>query len=313
MAEMEITPMDGLASSIAKLCSKMDNVVKSVDANTLSLQDLKQSFDATSKKVEEHSSEIESLKTDNSKLTRYIGILEGRINRLELKSDQHDDDLEDLRLRSMRLNVCFYNVPEQKGEDVKLVVLGILTKAMGIPIEAIRSSSNLAGSVMIDVAHRFGGGRTRPIVVRFSDRSGQMLVMSHAKNLRNSSVNISDQLPNTMNRKHVAQLPKLKSLRSENNGVQGFKAHLNRGVLVVNGVKQDPGFVNNPLDLQLKDISPDICRDDIAASKVHMRYNNIIQGFCCNVADKSQAKAALATLISDCDVSNADHRSYAYR
>ena len=101
----------------------------------------------------------------------------------------------DQEARSRRQNLLFYNIPEERGEDVKHTLSNLIESRLHIP-----------GTVSIQRVHRLGAARQtqtkpRPIIAYFGDYCDIELIMGAAKKLAGTKIGISrdyadmDELP----------------------------------------------------------------------------------------------------------------------
>jgi hypothetical protein len=141
------------------------------------IDSLTAALDAANNKIQDLSSEVESLKLQ---LADRNLELSGRI-----------DDLEQHQRRN---NLRFYGVPELPDEDTSAVVVDILQKKMGMVIDA----------ELIDTSHRVGGKREaersgaeprpRPILVRFTHHYHRRRSFSGKRQLKGTGIVIREDL-----------------------------------------------------------------------------------------------------------------------
>ncbi|CAH1798268.1 unnamed protein product [Owenia fusiformis] len=205
---------------IAQLFDRLDSIQASLNNNTVSvsvlmndMKDVKSSIKGTL----ELAADVSDLKTQNEYLSDRVDILEGRI---ASQSDQIKDlanAVEEITYRYMRDNLIINNLPEQgQGtEDCDTLVYDFIRNKLRVPNDQIFSRENPHAPVKIDVSHRFPrmGAQTKPMVVKFTMRSGRDVCLKFAKNLKGTGIYITDQLPKSMSQRKQAQMPKFKDLR----------------------------------------------------------------------------------------------------
>ena len=85
-----------------------------------------------------------------------------KVANIELQNAKLQQDLIDLRARSIRCNLLFYNLPESEQEDPFTTIREVLNEKMGIDEN---------GDTEIERAHRLGrkreDGKPRAIVAKF--------------------------------------------------------------------------------------------------------------------------------------------------
>lgn len=155
----------------------------------------------------------------------------------DLKSENHDlkEAIVDLQCRSMRDNLMFHNIPEEKEdsvEDVEAKIHNLLSDKLHIT-----DSKNV---IKLDRAHRIGKRRfdahkDRPIVVKFNSYKDRELVRNKASALRGHPEGISQQFPREVYERRKNLYPFFKEARGK-----GKKAVLVGDKLFINDRRFEP-------------------------------------------------------------------------
>ena len=131
----------------------------------------------------------------------------------------------DLQARSMRDNLLFYNVAENKEENTTEIVYNILESHFGL---------ENSKEIKIDRAHRMGRkikGKPRAIVAKFIYFSDKQRILMNAKKLKGTGIAISEQFPEEIVSIRKRLYPEVKKA-----GDAGKKAKLVRDKLYIDGM-----------------------------------------------------------------------------
>ena len=239
---------------------------------------------------------------------------DGKMTRMAVRINDLKNKYEDLQLRSMNKNILIYNIKEQQEEDIYSIVHDVLTTKLKIPEKLIHSEKYPAAPVQVDVAHRIGkpGGRERPIVVQFTLRRGKEIIFSYVKNLRDTGISISEQLPSQMRERREAQFGHFKRLREEHRHHANVRVRLIRDKLLVNNKPVKNCFENNTLQLVHDPQITPIKFKDMVHTEIFEKSQSYFQGHVYTVNTTAEAAAARSALLQDPEVAKAHHISYAY-
>ena len=110
---------------------------------------------------------------------------EERTETLEREMKALRDKVIDLQARSMRDNLLFFNMPENKGENTTEIIHEILETKLGI--------EDARDKVKIERSHRIGKKRAgnnkpRPIVVKFNWHQDKEFVRINARKLKGTKI-----------------------------------------------------------------------------------------------------------------------------
>lgn len=139
-----------------------------------------------------------------------------------------DTSIIDLQCRSMRDNLIFYGIQENKAEDCIELVDCFCARALNIP--GVRNH--------IDRAHRIGPhkfGQNRPIVARFTDFRCREHVRTSSFRLQGTPLGIAEQFPKEITENRKQLFPVLKKAKRDKK-----KAVLVRDKLFIEGKFYEP-------------------------------------------------------------------------
>ena len=151
------------------------------------------------------------------------------IDQVKKENDRLQNELTDVYMSSMRNNLIFYNIPENKPDLFSDVVLEFCGKYLKI--------ENPADKITILDSFRLGKKteKKRPILVKFANFEMRDLVKKSSKNLKDSPFGISEQLPLEIQKRRKEKLPLLKELRSKD-----IKAYFVKDKICVGGKEYVP-------------------------------------------------------------------------
>ena len=263
---------------------------------------------------------VKSVVHENVLMKNQIQQLIGENTRLKQGVNKLTSSLENLQLHEMSNNMIISGIPETPGENCKSKVYDFLISTMCIPRKYLYSHDNIIGEIRIDIAHRIGKlttyastasqktKTTRPIVVKFLSRAGKDIVMSHRSNLKDKKFKVSDQLPNSMRERRIAQIPSLIELRK----IKDNKVTLNKDVLVCNSKVVQPKFSQNPLQ-PCRDLSKTVSFEQLEHTHSVSENKSVFQAHCKITNSLTDASAARDSLLQSQAVAQRDHLIYAYR
>jgi regulator of replication initiation timing len=251
-----------------------------------------------------------------SHLEKRLSLQEGLITQLQVKIAAQEEEIIDLKCRSMRDNLVIYGIEEngtreddreaEEGTDTKeeswsqtkAKVVAFLKNKMKIPD---------ADQLPIDRAHRMGpkGNKPRPIVVKFLVSSEKDRVFGYVKNLKGlSQYSVQQQFPAEVNERRKRLWPKYKAARDAK---ENPKWALDK--LIINGRR----ICANDDNIQF-DPTED-CKKEVAI--VHTEHQTIegstFIGHAATIKSNTDIPAVLASLLQDRSIAQATHNAYAYR
>ena len=225
--------------------------------------------------------------------------MDARLIRAEQNIEKLEDLNEQLTYRSMKNNLIVYRLAEDSKENCYAVAKDFLIKGMQIPKE------KLSSDIVIDICHRIGRGKNRPLIIRFTTHNGRRLAMTYCKNLKGKNAYVREQLPPDMGARAQAQVDKFKKLKEETDK----KVTLIRDKLFCEGEVVEPSFNTNEIIVDTN-LSPKITFADIKKTDVKIKDTNSLVGLIYPAENFDEAKTALARVITE--YKDADSIAYAY-
>ena len=156
-----------------------------------------------------------------------IQSLEKKVAKIEAENTKMQNELVDIRARSMRSNLVLYNLPEKEKEDPFETVRELFAVKMKIDVNH---------EIEIERAHRIEGkkddGRPRPIVIKFlryQDKAREY-VRKSAYLLKGTKIGIAEQFPKEIADTRKLLYPIMKKAKED-----GCTAKLVKDKLYING------------------------------------------------------------------------------
>ncbi|KAK3093596.1 hypothetical protein FSP39_017876 [Pinctada imbricata] len=213
-----------LEDSVGSLNRRVSDIeTKSTDLEN-SVQFLSNTLDENRDKLNDLK-DVRSLKSVKVDITRHENNME-YINRaldnMRRKNKELEENITDLRWRSMKNNLIFNGLPENRQENVVEHLRYFLDRQLGI-----------TKSISFGNVHRFGRamrGRPRPIVARFLFQDERELVLSNARMLRGTDFGIREQYPREIEEKRKQLYPIERDFRRD-----GARTKMVRDKLYVDG------------------------------------------------------------------------------
>lgn len=240
---------------------------------------------------ESHDKSVESLQVS-------VKLLEAKLTRNETIQQSMQDEIDDLKSRSMKDNIYFSFDPEcdefkvVKGENCAELVRAFLRNILGLTVP-----------IYIQSAHRVADGR---MIARIPESAQRSLIFKNANRLRDTRHYLSQQMPPGRSERRQFALPYYKDMKADGR---------NKAVLA-----QDKLYVRNKLQLQyvkpslpvcpLTDESP--CR--ITESRSKKDGGSVFHGYAAHISDITDVADIRQYLITNNpEVTNASHVIYAFR
>ena len=265
---------------------------------TEQLREIKSTLQTRDQEIDNLSQELQDCQTRNR-------LNEGRITRAEKEIRDLKTELADLKARSMKNNLVFYNIPESSEQEIPDALIKTFFK------QEMKISTEEVDNFKIENVHRMGqkGRRSRPIVVRFGLISDKDKVLRHAKNLdKSKKFRVEHQLPPEVRAKKQQLLPKFHEAKRSNKQVRWS---LDKLIIDNEEVVADHDRIWN-VGLQYEPEEP------MASTKWRhvppkQFLQSTFQGHSATVDSHSQIEPSLHALYSDVRCANATHNIYAYR
>ena len=199
---------------------KLDDIQERMESMDNDLKSVKQSLEYTQ-------AEVSDLKTENDLRKDIDKRMAERIEILEKDNERLNNSVIDLRARSMRDNLVFYNIKENAKENTTEIIHKLLEEKFNI--------QNASEKVKIDRSHRIGKPRRdtekpRPIVAKFNFYPDKVNILRNAKKLAGTNIGISEKFPVEIIEKRKKLLPEYKKAKAANK-----KAKLVYDKLIIEG------------------------------------------------------------------------------
>ena len=181
--ESDLTKLFELVAQMNKKLDKLDHIEQHLARVDEDIRDVKQSYtfvhNTTDELVKQQKMNRDALKNISDKVAN-----------TEVQNAKLQQDLIDLRARSMRCNLLFYNLPESEQEDPFTIIREVLNEKMGIDEN---------GDIEIERAHRLGrkreDGKPRAIVAKFLRYQDKEYIRKSAHLLKGTKIGIAEQFP----------------------------------------------------------------------------------------------------------------------
>ncbi len=304
-----------MEGKILKAISDLSDQVKKsnggIESSALTL------LETLSRQQQTHQSELESLKNrlsvqegevaglkqENARLKYRETVSESRIERLEKTIVKQKEQILDLKARSMRDNVVFYSIKEEKNETPE--------KTQKILNKFLKEKMKIEEPVKFDRVHRMGQKSSqgpRPIVAKCNPSGGKDRIMKKCDSLNQTEWGVSDQYPQEWDEERR----KLKAV---------IKEKKDNDPNVVCKLRGNKLYINNELYSECKPENMIFTEDDIAESEsIELEHSEPIiaegstfVGHAARISETSLSKATLLKAFQDKRVASASHNIYAYR
>jgi hypothetical protein len=174
-----------LLKVMARKLDKLDIIEEKVKSAEEEMKGLKQSLEYAYAEIGDLKRQQELSKICDEETKK-------RIKSLENENTALHDSIVDLKARSMRDNLVFYNISEQEKEDTTAIIHSLLEDKF-----EVRDATNM---IKIDRSHRIGrkvqtNAKPRPIVVKFNYFQDREYIRKNARKLKGTRI------PNNSRRK----------------------------------------------------------------------------------------------------------------
>ena len=246
---MQNGPDQGVMGLILQRLDKMDKklgqletIQNSISTLTVKVSDIEVKVKNLEQKVAtlENSRDFDSESVQNlNTKQKEIDSLLLKMKNIETEQSKKESDLKaqvlDIQCRSMRDNLIFFGIPEEKGEtdeDCVRKILSFIEEQLDMEAASIH--------IKLHRAHRMGRfnpTKVRPIVAKFAYYPDRERVRKSAGKLKNTSYGISQQFPKEIMDKRRKLVPIMKDARAK-----GKDAYIAVDKLYINGVLyREPG------------------------------------------------------------------------
>ncbi|XP_052768003.1 uncharacterized protein LOC128208479 [Mya arenaria] len=218
--DSKLARLDSIQSSVNAINTRIQSMDTKINDLESKVRDIERSREFDSQTLSEISKQHKDLDSFTQKMEKFEE--EHRVTENTLKSE-----ILDLKCRSMRDNLLFHKIPEEKDEICEQKILQFIQEKLKI--------DNATEVIRLQRAHRIGpyqGDKTRPIVAKFSDFPDREKVRRAAKELKGTQYGISEQFPKQVVEQRRKLVPIM--LQARKDGKEAF-------------IKVDKLFINNHL------------------------------------------------------------------
>ncbi|CAB4004850.1 Hypothetical predicted protein, partial [Paramuricea clavata] len=203
----KIEEIYALMKAMMKKLDTLEHIEKRIKAVEQDVKDLKTSLEYAHLEVVDIKKEFEENK-------EVILEVQTKIQNLEETNRKIQDNITDLKARSMRDNLLFFNISEDENENTSETIYDILENKMGI--------EDAKNRVKIDRSHRLGKPthpsirrtKPRPIVAKFNFFQDREFIRKYARKLKGTRIGISEQFPEEIEAIRRTLYPEMKKAKS---------------------------------------------------------------------------------------------------
>ena len=205
--DKQLLRINGKISALEVRLGENENTVKSIHKTVSDLEECK-NFDSV---------KLAELCDDQKRLDHTQSQIQNELRKTREQNTKIQEELIELRGRSMRDNLLFFNFPEQTHNQRNEACIDKIFDFCELELDI----ANVRQNVKIDLAHRIGQPRPnkiRPIVAKFNynvppgQRNNKKAA---AEKLRNSRYSVGDQYPVEIQQRRRKLVPVLKQAQSE--------------------------------------------------------------------------------------------------
>jgi len=144
------------------------------------ITDIEKSLEKAWEHLDDHTAELKALKDVKDSQQKEIDELKFKLQKTTMLLNVEKKNNVALENYTRRENLKFMNIPEDRGEDCKGIIINLIQNDLKIAVTNVR----------FHAVHRVGKpavGKTRPIIARFVCREDRDLIFSRKKDLKNST------------------------------------------------------------------------------------------------------------------------------
>lgn len=230
---LSLREIRGSIDAMESRAKKLDNDVKSVKSEFKNLEtnvsSLGEVFDSVKETAEANRTVInnnrKSLEQYRQEQQLSENIMADKMKRMEDANEKLQNSVTDLKARSMRDNLVFSGIPEQRGEDTEALLQDSLQKKYKLEYE-----------ISFERVHRMGrwnefNEHPRNIVAKFTYYKDREFIRTHAaQKLKGSNVWVNEQYPPEIEERRKKLYPVMRQAKKEKK-----RAKLVRDVLYIEG------------------------------------------------------------------------------
>ena len=187
---------------------------------------------------------IAPVKQEIAKLQQHIHVMkekhESEIRVLKQENQKQKAHIEKLESYQRRNNIRFYNISENKDENLDQFLIEICNKYL--------ESNELLDSRSFERAHRIGkfvSGKQRIVVARVAHYKEKVAILKARKHLNDGEkINISDDFTNKVEQRHRKLYPVMKAIKAKMGIQDRAKVYLKEDKICIGGML----YAENELD-----------------------------------------------------------------
>ena len=248
--------------------------------------------------------EIDDLRREKLHLEERVNGLEGNLARTEKVIKDLQEEVLDLKARSMRDNIIIQGIKECEKSESREKLVKDLRKVLA---ETLKMPSKDIALVKVDRCHRIGAkkddGSPRPVVYKITPSWAKELILNNTRYIpKGSSIKVFEQFPNEIQERRKQLIPVLKE-----NKTAKKKAKLAVDKLIIEGKPY-----RNPATptLDMTGDAPDI---KITHTETLTEQGSSFQGHIAPLLDINHRDSVLHKLYSDKRTAMATHNIWALR
>lgn len=242
--------------------------------------------------------ENSELKSDVKSMKKRLDLTEGLVISVRKQNEQLNENVIDLKTRSMRDNLIFTGIPENENENTGETLKNFLKKEMKIPDVA-----NLA----FDRVHRMGppGHQNRSIIAKMNPSSGKGKILANGRNLKGKQFRVFEQFPPEVQERRKRLMPLFKESK-ENPRVKKVSWSVDK--LIVDGRVHSHKDAPLNIEPQHAEVMMEINHGE------HLNEGgSTFQAHCIEISKTDEVPVVMANLMQNKALANATHNMFAYR
>ncbi|XP_052762065.1 uncharacterized protein LOC128204704 [Mya arenaria] len=215
--DKKLAQLDSIQSSVNNLTVRMDSIDHKISDIEGKIRDIKIRRVFDSKTVPDLAKQHQDLESLVKKLTKFE-------QEQSQKENSLNNEIQDLKCRSMRDNLLSHKIPEERDENCEHKVLKLIEEKLKV--------TNASTDIRIQRAHRIGAFnavKTRPIVVKFAFYPDRERVRQAARQVKDDSIGVSEQFPREIMDKRRKLVPIMLKARED-----GKEAYIRVDKLYIN-------------------------------------------------------------------------------
>lgn len=300
---LEVSPVTRVDTS-----RTMNTIKTSLDGLRNDQDEMSDKLRFVSEQAECNYDEVSTLKSENLQLRRELDLLRSVVIRMDRRMSVMDNEITDLRARSMRDNILIHNFQYTPNENLAATMPGIIKQTLGVDVEFVR-------------IHRNGvqpqrSGRPVTITAKLTDpnKKDEVLSAQKVKKVAKTSLPfyITPQQPLSLVSARNKLYDKADSLKKQNIGVRLSR----NGISMPNGSKysEEVPFLSNAAVLQIDSADTENMDEIVTKSTTPIQKNGSeFSGIGSKVDSISSVKNFYKKVCVDPYVASVDSRILVYR